>query len=100
MMGCGCCMSSMMGMGEAEGSGGMKGMEGMEGMGKEERAQQPLTEGRKKVGEEFTCPVDGMRMTVMDNTPATEYRGKTYYFCNEADKQAFLKDPERHVKGK
>ncbi len=75
-------------------------MEGMAGMGKEEMTQQPLTEGRKKVGEEFTCPVDGMPMSVTENTPATEYRGKTYYFCNEADKQAFLQDPERYVKGK
>jgi len=69
----------------------------MGGMGKEEMAQQPLTEGRKEVGEEFTCPVDGMRMTVTENTPTTEYRGKTYYFCNEQDKQTFLQDPERYV---
>jgi len=99
-MGCSCCMGDMMGMGEMEGGGGMKGMGGMAGMNKEEKAQQPLTEGRKKVGEEFTCPVDGMRMTVQENTPTTEYQGKVYYFCNEADKQAFLKDPERYAKGK
>src|SRR6266511_1752587 len=61
-MGCSCCMGDMMGMGEVEGSGGMQGMEGMGGMGgmgKEEMAQQPPTEGRKKIGEQFTCPVDG-----------------------------------------
>lgn len=63
-------------------------------------AIEHFTEGRKKVGEEFTCPVDGMRMSVTENTPATEYRGKTDYFCNEADKRAFLQDPERYVKGK
>jgi YHS domain-containing protein len=96
-MGCSCCTGDMMGMREAEGSGGMQGMGRMEGTGKEEIAQQPLTEGRKEVGEEFTCPVDGMRMTVTENTPATEYRGKTYYFCNEQDKQTFLQDPERYV---
>ena len=100
MMGCGCCMGDMMGMGEMEGSGGMQGMEGMPGMGQEKRAQQPLTEGKKKVGEAFTCPVDGMRMAVTENTPATEYHGKTYYFCTEKDKQTFLRDPERYVKGK
>src|SRR6266511_579160 len=93
MMGGDGCMSGVMGMGEMEGDGKMKGMEGMAGMGKEEMAQQPLTEGKKKVGEEFTCPIDGMRMKVMENTPATEYRGKTYYFCNEGDKQTFLQDP-------
>jgi len=97
----GMCSRMMMGMGEMEGSGGMQGMEGMggmQGMGKEERKQQSLTEGRKKVGEEFSCPVDGMRMTVQENTPATEYRGTTHYFCNEQNKQTFRQDPERYVK--
>lgn len=98
MMGGDGCMSDMMGMGKMGGSGGMEGMEGMADMGKEEMTQSPLTEGRKKVGEQFTCPVDGMRMTVMEDTPATEYRGKTYYFCSEKDKQTFLRDPERYVK--
>ena len=89
-MGCCCCGSGM-----REGSGSMAGMAGM---GKEEMGQQSLTKGRKKAGEQFTCPVDGMRMKVTENTPATEYRGKTYYFCNEQDKQTFLQDPERYVK--
>lgn len=89
------CMGDMRGMGEMEESGEM---EGMADMGREERTQQSLTEGRKKVGEQFTCPVDGMRMRVTENTPATEYRGKTYYFCDEQDKQTFLQDPERYVK--
>jgi len=39
-------------------------------------------------------------MEVTEHTPTTEYQGKNYYFCNEADKQAFLKDPERYAKGK
>ena len=78
----------------------MQGMEGMEGMDKEEMAQQPTTAGRKKVGEEFTCPVDGMRMKVTEQTPTAEYQGKAYYFCKEQDKQTFLQDPERYAKGK
>lgn len=101
MAGCGMgygCMSGMMGMGKTKRGGEMRGMGGMEGMGKEEVAQQPPTEGRKKVGEEFTCPIDGMRMKVTEKTPATEYRGKTYYFCSQEDKEAFLKDPERYAK--
>ena len=77
-MGCCCCGSSM-----REGSGSMAGMS-------KERTQQPLPEGRKKVGEEFTCPVDGMRMQVTEHTPTAEYQGAVYYFCNEADKQTFL----------
>jgi YHS domain-containing protein len=90
-MGCCCC-----GSGTREGSGSMEGMAGMS----KGKAQQPLPEGRKKVGEEFVCPVDGMRMKVTEQTPTAEYQGKVYYFCNEADKQAFLQDPERYAKGK
>jgi YHS domain-containing protein len=87
-MGCCCCGSSM-----REGSGSIAGMS-------KERTQQPLPEGRKKVGEEFTCPMDGMRMQVTEHTPTAEYQGAVYYFCNEADKQTFLQDPERYAKGK
>ena len=53
----------------------------------------------KKVGGEFTCPVDGMRMKVTEQTPTAEYQGKTYYCCNKADKQACLQDPEPYAKG-
>jgi len=87
-MGWCCCGSSM-----REGSGSMAGMS-------KERTQQPLPEGRKKVGEEFVCPIDGMRMKVTEQTPTAEYQGKTYYFCNEADKQAFSQDPDRYARGK
>jgi YHS domain-containing protein len=93
------CMGDMMGIGGMEGGKGMQGMEGMAGVGKE-KAQQPLPEGRKKVGEEFVCPIDGMRMKVTEQTPTAEYHGKVYYFCNEQDKQTFLQDPERYAKGK
>lgn len=37
---------------------------------------------------------------VAEALPTAEYQGKTYYFCNEADKQAFSQDPERYAKGK
>jgi len=66
-------------------------------MAQPENPQIPLTQGRKEIGEEFICPVDGMRMTVTKNTPSTEYRGKTYYFCTEEEKRAFLQNPDRYV---
>jgi YHS domain-containing protein len=94
------CMGGMMGMGQMERGKAMQGMGAMAGMDKEEMAQQPATAEKKKVGEEFTCPVDGMRMKVTEQTPTAEYQGKTYYFCNEQDKQTFLQGPERYVKGK
>lgn len=88
------CMGGMMGMGAIEGSRGRKGLADTS----REELMQPLTEGRKKVGEEFTCPVDGKRQTVTEHTPASEYHGKTYYFCTQQDKEAFLTDPERYTK--
>jgi YHS domain-containing protein len=94
------CMGDMMGMEGMDGEKGRQGMGAMAGTDKKETAQQPATAEKKKVGEEFTCPVDGMRMKVTEQTPTAEYQGKIYHFCNEADKQAFLKDPERYVKGK
>ncbi len=71
----------------------------MAGMGQPETPQMPLTQGRKEIGEAFLCPVDGKRKTVMKDSPATEYRGKTYYFCSQEEKQAFLQQPDRYVAG-
>jgi YHS domain-containing protein len=30
--------------------------------------------------------------------PKADYRGKTFYFCSESDRQLFLKDPAKYVK--
>jgi YHS domain-containing protein len=30
--------------------------------------------------------------------PSTAYQGKTYYFCSDADRQRFLKDPAKYIK--
>ena len=87
-------MRGMMGM-----MGGRMGQGCMAGMGQPETPQMPLTQGRKEIGEAFLCPVDGKRKTVTKDSPATEYRGKTYYFCSQEEKQAFLQQPERYVAG-
>ena len=34
-----------------------------------------------------------------DTAPTATYQGKTYQFCSEADKQAFLRDPAKYVSG-
>jgi YHS domain-containing protein len=85
----------MEGMGEMTG-GRMCGCCAV-GMVQPENPRIPLTQGRKEVGEEFICPVDGMRMRVTEDTPSTEYRGKTYYFCTEEEKRAFLQNPDRYM---
>ena len=50
-----------------------------------------------QVGDEVTCPVDGMKLRVAADTPRAEYSGHVYYFCDEADRQTFLQRPERFV---
>jgi YHS domain-containing protein len=51
-----------------------------------------------KIGDQVTCALDGMKMSRAADTPSAEYRGKVYYFCGDAEKQTFLKDPERYTK--
>lgn len=52
---------------------------------------------RAQIGDEVTCPVDRMKLQVAEDTPWTEYRARTYYFCSLADQRAFLQQPERYA---
>ena len=84
---------------------GMDDMQGMErgrsmrmgGMQGEERSSE-AGPGRTEIGREAVCPVDGMRVQVTEDTPATEFRGHTFYFCNEHDQREFLRHPERYAR--
>ena len=67
------------------------------GMAQAEEADIPRTQGRKEIGDPFTCPVDGMAGRASADTPATEFRGVTYYFCNDDEKRLFLENPDRYV---
>lgn len=42
-------------------------------------------------------PVCGMEVSREKAAAATQYNGKTYYFCAEACKQAFDRNPERYL---
>jgi YHS domain-containing protein len=44
-------------------------------------------------------PIDGSKISIRANTPTFEYKGKIYYFANEANKRTFMADPERALKG-
>ncbi len=81
-------MASMMGRGGT--MGGMMGAEGRGGM-------TMGTSGGMMAGMAATFdPV--CRAKMADNTaPTATYQGKTYQFCSEANKQAFLKDPAKYV---
>ncbi len=41
------------------------------------------------------CPVCGMN--VMTDDIKAEYKGKSYYFCEESDKKAFTSKPEKYI---
>lgn len=42
-------------------------------------------------------PVCGMDVSPEEAAGKMEYKGKTYYFCNEEDLQTFRKNPEEFV---
>jgi Cu+-exporting ATPase len=58
-------------------------------------AEAAATAGQ--IGDEVTCPVDGMKLRATADTPRTEYGGHVYYFCSEAERRTFLQQPERFV---
>jgi len=56
------------------------------------------------VGEQVTCALDGMKMSLAAGTPSAEYGGKVLYFCSDEEKATFLRgnpehnmNPEHHM---
>ncbi len=45
-------------------------------------------------------PICGMEVDPKRPAANIEYRGQTYYFCSEACKEAFSKNPEKYPKKK
>lgn len=45
-------------------------------------------------------PVCGMEMKMEDAATKSNYKGKTYYFCEESCKTKFDKNPEKYAKTK
>jgi len=45
-------------------------------------------------------PVCKMNVDEKNAVATYEYKGKTYYFCAVGCKEAFAKDPEKHLKRK
>ncbi|HEV7766913.1 MAG TPA: YHS domain-containing protein [Thermoanaerobaculia bacterium] len=43
-------------------------------------------------------PVDGSKISIRAATPTYEYKGKIYYFSNEANKKIFVANPEQYLK--
>lgn len=45
-------------------------------------------------------PVTGEKLSIVRETPTTEYNDRIYYFSSESQKQTFLADPEEYTKGR
>ncbi len=45
----------------------------------------------------YRDPVCGMEVKPETAAGKSQYQGRTYYFCSDADKQAFDKNPEKYV---
>jgi YHS domain-containing protein len=53
--------------------------------------------GDAKIGDRTRCPVSGEEFVVRDDSPHTEYQGKTYYFCCPHCVQKFDADPTKYL---
>lgn len=50
-----------------------------------------------ELGREVSCPVTGKKITVAENTPALDLKGKTYYFSDELSLEKFKKNPGKYL---
>jgi YHS domain-containing protein len=56
-----------------------------------------MMSGEKRTAGKVVDPVCGMTVET-ETAPSVTYKGKTYYFCSEDDKQEFEKDPAQYLK--
>jgi Cu+-exporting ATPase len=65
-------------------------------------AQQATTQKKttENTQEVVVCQVCGMKVDKAQNPITWDYKGKTYYFCSQGCKDAFMKDPESFLKEK
>lgn len=54
---------------------------------------------KEEIGLETSCPVTGERIKVSANTPAVDFKGKTYYFSGLASLAKFSKEPQNYIGG-
>ena len=58
--------------------------------------------GARPVAIDPVCLCNGdlgcIRVRVDERTPRADYAGRTYYFCAESCREAFLKDPARYTR--
>ncbi len=44
------------------------------------------------------CPVCSMEVNIIPS-PKAEHKGHSYYFCSENDKNKFIRNPEKYIRG-
>ncbi|MFA6955803.1 MAG: hypothetical protein WC538_08020 [Thermoanaerobaculia bacterium] len=44
-------------------------------------------------------PVDGGKVSIRPATPVAEFKDRIYYFRNEENRQAFLRNPDKYTRG-
>lgn len=49
------------------------------------------------VGTSTKCAFCGMKLYVKSDTPAAEYAGKHYYFCDKSERDSFIAHPEKYL---
>ncbi len=49
------------------------------------------------IGKKTTCAYCGMHLTVKSDTPGASYNGRDYYFCDDMERDAFVKTPKKYL---
>ncbi len=49
------------------------------------------------IGKKTTCAYCGMHLTVKSDTAGATYNGKDYYFCDDMERDAFVKTPTKYL---
>jgi YHS domain-containing protein len=44
-------------------------------------------------------PVDGGKVSIRPDTPVAEFKDRIYYFRSEENRQSFLRNPDKYVRG-
>jgi YHS domain-containing protein len=52
----------------------------------------------KQTTQTYKDPVCGMQVSSETAGGQSTHNGKTYYFCSQADKDAFERNPEKYIK--
>ena len=56
------------------------------------------TPPKQDIGMASQCAVCAMKLHVKSDTPGVSYKGKDYYFCDDDERDAFAKDPDKYLK--